>query len=94
MTALLSKAGSKLTVKQLLDTLAETMEFEASVVKKFSTPVCSISRLCLFLAHVPFAPQLREILKATTPANATRPNKPITSAFEAHMGVYIDAQDK
>ncbi|TBU33936.1 Vps53-like protein [Dichomitus squalens] len=75
MTALLSKAGSKLTVKQLLDTLAETMEFEASVVKKFSTPV-------------------REILKATTPVNATRPSKPITSAFEAHMGVYIDAQDK
>lgn len=39
MTALLSKAGSKLTVKQLLDTLAETMEFEASVTKKYSTPV-------------------------------------------------------
>ncbi|RDX42721.1 hypothetical protein OH76DRAFT_1362271 [Lentinus brumalis] len=75
MTALLSKAGSKLTVKQLLDTLAETMDFEASVAKKYSTP-------------------LREILKATTPANATRPAKPITAAFEPHMGVYIDAQDK
>ncbi|KAI0744093.1 Vps53-like protein [Daedaleopsis nitida] len=75
MTALLSKAGSKLTVKQLLDTLAETMEFEASVMKKYSTP-------------------LREILKATTQANATRPPRPITSAFEPHMGVYIDAQDK
>ncbi|RPD57521.1 hypothetical protein L226DRAFT_503394 [Lentinus tigrinus ALCF2SS1-7] len=75
MTALLSKEGSKLTVKQLLDTLAETMEFEASITKKYSTP-------------------LREILKATTPSNATRPPKPITSAFEPHMGVYIDAQDK
>ena len=39
MTGLLSKAGSKLTVKQLLDTLAECMEFEASVMKKYSTPV-------------------------------------------------------
>nr|VWO97163.1 Chloride channel protein [Ganoderma boninense] len=75
MTGLLSKAGSKLTVKQLLDTLAETMEFEASMVKKYSTP-------------------LREILKVTTPANATRQAKPITSAFEAHMGVYINSQDK
>ncbi|KAM5534575.1 hypothetical protein V8D89_011779 [Ganoderma adspersum] len=75
MTGLLSKAGSRLTVKQLLDTLAETMEFEASLVKKYSTP-------------------LRDILKATTPANATRQSKPITSAFEAHMGVYIDSQDK
>ena len=39
MTVLLSKAGSKLTVKQLLDTLAETMEFEASVTKKNGVPV-------------------------------------------------------
>ena len=37
---------------------------------------------------------MRDILKATTPANATRQSKPITSAFEAHMGVYIDSQDK
>ena len=39
MTALLSKAGSKLTVKQLLDTLQETMEFEASITRKFGTSV-------------------------------------------------------
>ena len=52
MTALMSKAGSKLTVKQLLDTLAETMEFEASVVKKFSTPVWSILRLLFLLMEM------------------------------------------
>ncbi|KAI0633222.1 Vps53-like protein [Trametes polyzona] len=75
MTALLSKAGSKLTVKQLLDTLQETLEFESSITRKFGT-------------------SLHELLKATTPPNATRPLKPITSAFEPHMGVYIDAQDK
>ncbi|KAI9067270.1 hypothetical protein FKP32DRAFT_1673066 [Trametes sanguinea] len=75
MTALLSKAGSKLTVKQLLDTLQETMEFEASITRKFGV-------------------SLRELLKTTTPPGATRPSKPITSAFEPHMGVYIDAQDK
>lgn len=39
MTVLLSKAGSKLTVKQLLDTLQETMEFEASIARKFITSV-------------------------------------------------------
>ncbi|EIW62635.1 uncharacterized protein TRAVEDRAFT_160554 [Trametes versicolor FP-101664 SS1] len=75
MTALLSKAGSKLTVKQLLDTLQETMDFESSITRKFGTSV-------------------RELLKATTPPNATRPLKPITSAFEPHMGVFIDAQDR
>ncbi|OBZ70516.1 Vacuolar protein sorting-associated protein 53 [Grifola frondosa] len=75
MTGLLSKAGSKLTVKQLLDTLQETMEFEASMAKKFATPI-------------------RDILKATQPAGASRTLRPIYSAFEPHMGVYIDAQDK
>ncbi|CDO68963.1 hypothetical protein BN946_scf184782.g11 [Trametes cinnabarina] len=75
MTALLSKAGTKLTVKQLLDTLQETMEFEASLTKKFGV-------------------SLRELLKTITPPNPSRPLKPITSAFEPHMGVYIDAQDK
>ena len=44
MTVLLSKAGSKLTIKQLLDTLQETLEFEASMAKKFDAPV-SIARL-------------------------------------------------
>lgn len=39
MTALLSKAGSKLTVKQLLDTLQETMDFELSITRKFGTSV-------------------------------------------------------
>ncbi|PCH36062.1 hypothetical protein WOLCODRAFT_108133 [Wolfiporia cocos MD-104 SS10] len=75
MTVLLSKAGSKLTVKQLLDTLQETIEFEASMARKYATP-------------------LPEILKATQPAGASRPLKSITSAFEPHMGVFIDAQDK
>lgn len=39
MSALLSKAGSKLTVKQLLDTLQETMDFESSITRKFGTSV-------------------------------------------------------
>ncbi|KZT10830.1 uncharacterized protein LAESUDRAFT_755492 [Laetiporus sulphureus 93-53] len=75
MTALLSKAGSKLTVKQLLDTLQDTMDFEASLGRKYATPVT-------------------DILKETQPAGASRPLKTISSAFEPHMGVYIDAQDK
>ncbi len=51
MTGLLSKAGSKLTLKQLLDTLAETMEFEASVVKKYSTPVSSVIQVFMSWTH-------------------------------------------
>ncbi|GBE80590.1 predicted protein [Sparassis crispa] len=75
ISVLLSKAGSKLTVKQLLDTLQETMDFEASMTRKYATPIL-------------------DILKATQPAGASRPLRSITSAFEPHMGVFIDAQDK
>ncbi|TFY62573.1 hypothetical protein EVJ58_g3787 [Rhodofomes roseus] len=75
MTVLLSKAGAKLSVKQLLDTLQETMEFEAYIARKYATSV----------------PQ---ILKTTQPAGASRPLKSISSAYEPHMGVYIEAQDK
>jgi hypothetical protein len=39
MTTLLSKAGLSLTVKQLLDTLQEVLDFEASILKKFATSV-------------------------------------------------------
>ncbi|KAH9839198.1 Vps53-like protein [Rhodofomes roseus] len=75
MTVLLSKAGAKLSVKQLLDTLQETMEFEAYIARKYATSV-------------------PEILKTTQPAGASRPLKSISSAYEPHMGVYIEAQDK
>ena len=42
MTVLLSKAGAKLSVKQLLDTLQETLDFEAYVGRKYATPVRSV----------------------------------------------------
>ncbi len=39
VTTLLTKAGSNLTVKSLLDNLAITIEFEQSMSKKWATPV-------------------------------------------------------
>ncbi|KAH7888924.1 Vps53-like protein [Phlebopus sp. FC_14] len=73
LSALLSKAGQSLTVKVLLDTLQQTVDFELSMAKKWATP-------------------LDEILKAvSTPATSVQP---ISSAFEAHLGIFVDAQDK
>ena len=37
--------------------------------------------------------QLTELLTCGNP-NDQRPPKPITSAFELHMGVFVDAQDR
>jgi hypothetical protein len=39
LSVLLGKAQSTLSVKLLLDTLAETMEFEASIVTRFGITV-------------------------------------------------------
>ncbi|KAI0084909.1 Vps53-like protein [Irpex rosettiformis] len=75
LTVLLSKAGSNLTIKQLLESLQEVLEFESSMVKKYATP-------------------LSDILKTTQANNATRTSRTISSAFEPHMGVFIQAQDK
>ena len=46
LTTLLTKAGSGLTVKALLDNLQVTTEFEASMAKKWATPVCRFSSIC------------------------------------------------
>ena len=92
MTALLSKAGSSLTVKQLLDTLQEVLDFESSLAKKYATPVSQptqvIKATCLIYD------QMEDILNATQPAGASRPSKTISSTFESHMGVFVSAQDK
>ncbi|KAJ6587222.1 Vps53-like protein [Mycena vulgaris] len=74
LAALLSRTGTSLTVKALLDNLQITAEFESSMVKKWATP-------------------FQEMLLAATPSHSAPP-KTITSAFEPHMGVFVDAQDK
>jgi hypothetical protein len=43
LTTLLTKAGSGLTVKALLDNLQETLEYESPMAKKWATPVCPFS---------------------------------------------------
>ncbi|EGO00491.1 hypothetical protein SERLA73DRAFT_122492 [Serpula lacrymans var. lacrymans S7.3] len=74
MSVLLSKTGSSLTVKLLLDTMHQTIEFESSMAKKWATP-------------------FEDILKATSSISSRSP-KSISSAFEPHLGVFVDAQDK
>ncbi|KDR67572.1 hypothetical protein GALMADRAFT_79772 [Galerina marginata CBS 339.88] len=74
VTTLLTKAGSNLTVKALLDNLAITTEFEQGMAKKWATP-------------------FKDMLKATDNPHS-EPGKPISAAFEPHMGIFVDAQDK
>jgi hypothetical protein len=56
LTVVFSKVAPTLTVQQLLDTLQPTMEFEASMSRKWSTPVCTDpeshfnTALCLIFA--------------------------------------------
>ncbi|KAJ2919921.1 hypothetical protein MD484_g444, partial [Candolleomyces efflorescens] len=74
VTTLLTKIGPALTVKALLESIQITLEFEASIAKKWVTP-------------------FQDILKATDVAHS-QPGQSITSIFEPHMNIFIDAQDK
>lgn len=46
LTVVLSKVAPTLTVQQLIDTLQPTMEFEASMCRKWSTPVRADPQPC------------------------------------------------
>lgn len=74
LVALLSKAGSSLTIKALLEALRQTIEFESSMSKKWLTP-------------------LNEILETSSPPSSATIQS-MSSAFEPHLGVFVDAQDK
>ncbi|KAF8638746.1 hypothetical protein AX17_001987 [Amanita inopinata Kibby_2008] len=74
LTALLSKAGSTLSVKSLLDNLQLTVEFEASMSKKWATP-------------------FKDMLNSAA-AGQVQLQKPISAAFEPHMGIFVDAQER
>ncbi|OAX41129.1 hypothetical protein K503DRAFT_713205 [Rhizopogon vinicolor AM-OR11-026] len=74
LSALLSKAGSTLTIRALLEALQQTIEFESSMAKKWLTP-------------------LNEILEASSPPSSA-PVQLMSSTFEPHLGVFVDAQDR
>jgi vacuolar protein sorting-associated protein 53 len=95
MTTLLAKAESTKTlpVSLLLETLQQTLEFEAAMAKKYATPVGPLTHLCiLYTTSLAFA-KFGDILKASSPTMA-RQVMPISTAWEAHLGVFVDAQDK
>lgn len=74
VTTLLTKMGPSLTVKSLLENIQITLEFEASMSRKWVTP-------------------FQDILKATDMTHS-QPGQSITSVFEPHMNIFVDAQDK
>lgn len=90
LSTLLSKADQSLTLKILLDTLQQTIEFESSMSKKWATPVCIPFTMFQLDAFIPR--QLDELLKATS--LPTTPARTMSSAFEPHLGIFVEAQDK
>ncbi|KZO91109.1 hypothetical protein CALVIDRAFT_542078 [Calocera viscosa TUFC12733] len=69
----LTRAGQKLTVTLLLESLKETLEFEQSMAKKFEVPFLDVVKVA---------------------ASITKPPAMLSSVFDNHMGVFVDAQDK
>ncbi len=78
-------------MKILLDNLQLASDFEASITKKWATPVSESASLRPVEWRVNLS-QFADILVATAPPSG--PMKSITSAFEPHMGVFVEAQNK
>ncbi|GAA5952951.1 hypothetical protein JCM3765_003016 [Sporobolomyces pararoseus] len=76
LKSVLSKASSTLDVNLLLESIAQTTEFERDMARKFSMSFESI----LALSAIKYG--------------GKDANSPITSIFEPHLGIFVDAQDK
>ncbi|GAA5975069.1 hypothetical protein JCM5350_004573 [Sporobolomyces pararoseus] len=76
LKSVLSKASSTLDVNLLLESIAQTTEFERDMARKFSMSSESI----LDLSAIKYG--------------GKDANSPITSIFEPHLGIFVDAQDK
>ncbi|PFH49037.1 hypothetical protein AMATHDRAFT_64066 [Amanita thiersii Skay4041] len=72
--ALLSKAGSSLSVKSLLDNLQLVVEFESAMSKKWAT-------------------SFKDMMAAAA-TGQIQLQKPMSAAFEPHMGIFVDAQER
>ena len=92
VTALLAKAGSNLSVKSLLDNLQLTVEFESTMAKKWATSV-SIAALTVDEETVTSFNQFKDIM-STVAVTQSYAAKPMSSAFEPHMGIFVDAQER
>ena len=67
VTTLLTKLGSNLTVKTLLDSLAITTEFEQSMGKKWATPVRSYIQITYLVPDINSPPIVQGYLKSYRP---------------------------
>lgn len=93
MTIALNKAAPTMTVTVMLEALQQVLDFETYISKKYAMPVrhymFSLPAVCLSIIFY----QLLDILKLTLGSTVRRP-KSIATAFEPHMGVFIEAQNK
>jgi hypothetical protein len=81
-------------VKVLLDTLQLVTEFEAGMSRKWGVPVSFVSfPLSISLLIIVGSAQFQQIISHTPLASNQSP-KAISSAFEPHTGIFVDAQDK
>jgi vacuolar protein sorting-associated protein 53 len=91
LVTVLTKAVPTLTAALLLESLQQTTEFESFLGKKFEIPVCDHFELVLNYFYIlQYADMLIELASTV----GIRHPKPMSVAFEPHMGVFVDVQDK
>lgn len=96
LKSVLTKAAPQLNVGLLLESLAQTAEFEREMSRKYSMPVSCLR---------PVAKRLKELTRhllqfdSIAALSAVRSGRPgpataISVVFEPYLGVFVDAQDK
>lgn len=95
VTGLLAKAnvGGGLTVAALFQALQTTLEFEVTMAKKFNMPV-SVPDMGVATSINLDGMKFQEILNSGALSDTAQPPKSISAAFESHLSVFVDAQDK
>jgi hypothetical protein len=90
VTTLLAKEGPKLSVALLLECMQQCLEFELSIARKYGISVCIKDQV--HAIYIDRTSQFGEIVKKSP--NAARTTRTISSVFEKHMSVFVDAQDR
>ena len=99
LKSVLARSSATLGVGLLLESIAQTADFEREMSRKFSLRV---SPDCLLSASVSYRvltetlkQQFEEILKLSQISyGVVEADQAISSVFEPYLGIFVDAQDK
>lgn len=96
LKSVLGKTGNSLDVRMLLDCIGQTSDFEREMSKRFNMPVGGDIPASKVSNDLTASLEQFESILALSPTKvgASPAHLTLTSVFEPHLGVFVDAQDR